>query len=314
MSTQSHPLSNHRGGVVIITMVIISVMIVIFSSAVTFKLTELSRGSARVNEAYKYLNIMEEMGLIVARASELGKNGLVNCPGTTWGTTINTHNFCLPMNAGGTSMDQVCVEDQTQKNAAGANIKYCLKVGTGPTGGLDTAQNDSSLNGNVADITFDIVPVKQASYLEKAFYSALTMLDSSHAACSVYQSWATPCTPDNPNETASTAVSVTTYQAPTAFSTAPGGVGAGAPGALQPRNNMEPWSPTTLAWAPTTTNEIYTPKCDNDDQIWLGCMRCTDPNVLCIDMQMCPPTYTTGSACSQPYRQRIAVYTKPQGT
>lgn len=320
MIQHKNRLQNQDGSIVITTMVIISIVLVIFSGIVTLKLTELSKQSFKVNEAYRYLNVMEEMGMLVARARELGRNGGGTCPAGTFIETVDTNkHFCLPSYNGTGNLNTACVTDASQLDRSGNPIRYCLQAATG----LDTtaALGDGSDKSNVAELNFKIVPVKTPSMIEKVFFAMVTPLNSAHAACDNLQNWWEPCTPDNNAATIYDGVVNEPSIAPVAYTTAPTGTGSSSGPGYAGRANLETFAPTLATWAVTGTNnanEIFTPSCDVSEptlsnQYWLGCMSCSDPNVLCVDMQMCPPVYGTGTAaCAQPYRQRIAIY--PDGT
>lgn len=73
-------------------------------------------------------------------------------------------------------------------------------------------------------------------------------------------------------------------------------------------HNEESWFPqaTTALWPTAQNNQIRTPACVVDAQMWLGCMRCTAQGVTCLQFSVCPPHL--GAGCANPYVQQIAVY------
>jgi len=301
MMKSSKMLNNERGGVVLVTIVIISVVLVILSGIATFKLTEVSRQAFRVNEAFRYLNIMEEMGLAVARARHIGRQtcgtaGTCTCPGTLTAVDINPGGtfiwVCIPA----ATVDAFCI---AHTDGAGQANNFCLEAMR------EVAQNSSSGidPATVADLTFRIKQKETPSFFSKLVASVFSM-GTVNAACPPAGWWDT-CVPASP-PAGLAPPTLQPYTPPPAYTVAPTGLGTQRTGgAVTTRANLEAWTPTA-AWAPGTANEILIPDCAaSTNTYWLGCMSCLDANVTCIDFTMCPPASPT---CTRPYRQRIMVY------
>jgi type II secretory pathway pseudopilin PulG len=128
MNCKNKIFSNEKGAVVISTLIIISVMIVIMVGIASVQILTIAKDSSRANEALEYLDIMEEMGQVVARARQLGKgvdNAIGTCPpGTTAFAPIVGLTLCLP---GAGAVANVCIS-RTNRYSTGQNV--CLEAVT----------------------------------------------------------------------------------------------------------------------------------------------------------------------------------------
>jgi len=309
-----NPLRNQRGSVIIVTMIIIAVVIAIFSGIVGFRLTELSRQSHQVNEAYRYLNVMEEMGMMLARARTLGKAGSCPAPLTKWtyhrASPAADFDFCFT----GSTLANTCIVDDSQKDTSAASIKYCLDD-------VIVAKSDGSDRdySNVAGLSFKIKKVGEPSLIEKAYRALVSPFESADAACA--GDWANPCGPTNVTSGSFQGATNEVSNAPAAYAAIPGGASPAGKSSGHSSSNLESWVPADPTWSPggsNSKNEIYTPICDPGtvttplypQQYWLGCMSCNDlaGQNTCIDIEMCPPNFKGATSCSHPYRQRILIY------
>lgn len=121
---------NSKGMVIISTLVIITVMIVIMVGIASMEVLTAARASSRVNEAFRYLNVMEEMGQIVARARLQGMatDSGGTCP--TGYSVVNVATSGLAVNVclvtGGVT--STCVDHH---DYAGGAQRFCLRSLTG---------------------------------------------------------------------------------------------------------------------------------------------------------------------------------------
>jgi hypothetical protein len=292
-------VKNQNGGVLLITLVIISGMIVTLMAIATLRLAELAKHAHRVNESFKYINIMEDMAQVIGRAGTLGAavdNPLtaVTCPQLSAGSapvTIGGKTFCLP----GGSVAGVCYDED--QNAGTTHDRYCL----------------SSLALITSNEDFEIDPLelvaKNDHFIDKFIFALADLLQikDAHAAGCGSPDWSGPCFPTGGSTAATAPTPSQNLTAPTAYTAAPGGAATQQTDGTSEvtRNNMEPWSPTGLTWA--HVNEVLTPTCTVANQYWLGCMRCTDANITCVQLTMCPAS-EPGCALARRYRQTIAIY------
>lgn len=128
------PIKNSRGAVILSTLIVISLMVVIMIGVASIEVLQIAKDSARVNEAYRYLNVMEEMSQIVGRARILGKESQtagasIGCPtGTVRIPSAGTPYVCLPDpdsdgDATVAGIREVCV---VHTDYIGATETFCL--------------------------------------------------------------------------------------------------------------------------------------------------------------------------------------------
>jgi hypothetical protein len=161
MSFKNKILSNEKGAIVISTLIIISVMIVIMLGIASVQILTIAKDSNRANEALEYLDIMEEMGQVVARARQLGK-GIDSSSGTCPSGTAPAApaagagvTLCVP---GAGPVGSVCLS-RTNKYSSGKNV--CLES--------VTVVSSTNVTANANLPTFaDITTVPASSSTEPA--------------------------------------------------------------------------------------------------------------------------------------------------
>lgn len=319
-----HPLRGERGAGLLIVIVTVSILIFVFMASAGFKLMEVSKQSANINEKLKYANIIEDLSQIVARAYILGKSG--SCPA---GTTSLNRNFTV---VGAPSKE---VADQPPAMAAPADEAFCFPnsgvTGVGGINGIcvDLDQNAATLNDNYCLETLNLITQNQfeedldkkyaknsevKNKLHKILLSVFNM--SSAYAC---QWWGGgTCAPGNGTNTMGPVAPIVSLSVPSQPIVTPAGaaIQQTPDSPVEPRNNDELWSPnlTAAQWSPT--NEIFTPDCTNPNDYYRGCIRCrnnadndVNPNVRCIRFTVCRPPHDPLLACpaSEQYSQVIAI-------
>lgn len=292
-------LKNQNGGAVLLTIVILSLLILILMSGATLKLAEVARTAERANEQLRYHNVMEDLAQALARAHVLARSG--TCPSGTTIVSVGTADLCLPNGGvtGAAGIAGVCV-DLDQNNAT-THDQYCL----------DALQQ---VTQNDIDEERQRMVAERESFLYKtrSFLSKL-LIPVADAACQWYG-----CTDVSggtsgtlPEGTEEVKMDPSTLVVPATASTQQTGPPAVA------RNNMETWSPNVASYA--YSNEILTPACTANIDMWYGCMRCSyryernvsdatlDKRVTCLRMLVCPPR-NPGCANAQRIRQMIAIW------
>ncbi|MCB9073668.1 MAG: hypothetical protein H6623_08595 [Bdellovibrionaceae bacterium] len=300
-------ISNEKGGVLLITLVIISISIVTMMTVATLQLAETARNASRVHESYKYMNVMESMSQTIGRARMLGKavddstasGGSVTCTqlasGTT-STTVGGKTLCLPA----ATVTGICID--WDNNSSTTNDIFCLQTLT------VVAENKN--------VYFD--PNKMIAEEKSFFWKTVHALNEmvsmaiAHATCSGMHQWNSPCvSPSATDSTTPVTSYIVTQSVPPFFTSIPSGTATqitSGSGAATQRANMESWTPYGYTW--TNTNEVYTPACTASNEYWLGCMSCDtaiNPTVTCIEMTMCPPSNSSCAAADR-YAQTIAIY------
>lgn len=287
------PISNNHGAAILAMVILIGVLCLIMFGVASMRLTAVAKQAYRVNEAFRFLNIMEEMGHAVGKAKILG-DSVGTCPSGTTDIDIGGQQFCFSGSFAG--INNFCIN---HTDMVGLDEDYCIQSIT--VGSLLYDESDSMY----ADLVIDVRAKQEPSIFKKIVDSIA--LNEANAACpNPSEPWRCYGTTPAPGGSYPQPPPVNTIPAPPpAASPPPSGAGSqDSDGTTWAGgNNMEQWMPKNVSWAPN--NEIRTPMCTAASEEWLGCVRCANPNVTCITIRMCPPS---NPGCGNPYAQRIAVY------
>lgn len=281
MNNWRKKMNNQRGGALILTMVIISVIIFTFISVATFSLSQTIIHLQRSNAKIQQIEVAQDLSQAVARAYTLGRETAGVCPTGTTLFTESSINFCFPtagvLGLGGTGLTGVCVD--LDQNATSTNDRYCIQT-------LTRVTKWSEPNGESPSY---IATIREK--ISNKFISMVLAIDSAFAQCT----WV-GCPEPAHGAAEGTPASVTSITPPAAFTPEPAGAAVVATGgALASNNTLEPWFPTP-AWA--NTNEVYTPNCTAANQYWLGCVNCALAAFQCFEFTICPVGETTCTIAS----------------
>ncbi len=268
-------LKNERGALTIVTIMLLSGLFIIMMGVAGVKLLEAAKKSSKMQEAYNYLIVMEEMGQTINRARTVGRDA-VDC-------------YVNPAAPTATVADGTCPAGSLPDTQA------TLTVTTRCPGHPTIARQ----NRNQYTLC---IPDRDSDGL--AEYSDFCVAIDSFNYC---------LTPTGLGRL-DLGVEISAEPRPSPYVEVAGAATQQTPGGVAvPQNNAELWSPT-VAWASTNevfTTDCGAYGLATSNRYWLGCQFCADPRNECWEMRMCRPS-TTGvpvaCAAGDTARQRLLFY------